>query len=81
MFGMRAQELLIVFAILLLLFGTTKLPKLGASLGASIRNFKKGFGGEDDEGTGAQGANKASPLSEGSSTLDGAPAPAKQRDA
>ena len=49
MFGMRAQELLIVFAILLLLFGTTKLPKLGASLGASIRNFKKGFSGESSD--------------------------------
>jgi sec-independent protein translocase protein TatA len=39
---------LIVFA-LLLLFGTTRLPQLGSSLGSAIRNFKKGFAGEVDE--------------------------------
>jgi sec-independent protein translocase protein TatA len=36
-------ELLLIFAVLLLLFGATRLPQLGSSLGASIRNFKKGF--------------------------------------
>jgi len=36
-------ELLIIFAVLLLLFGGAKLPQLGASLGSAIRNFKKGF--------------------------------------
>jgi sec-independent protein translocase protein TatA len=41
-------ELLLVFAVLLLLFGATKLPALGGALGQSIKNFKKGFSGEDD---------------------------------
>ncbi|MHB8874896.1 MAG: Sec-independent protein translocase subunit TatA/TatB [Myxococcaceae bacterium] len=42
-------ELLIIFAVLLLLFGGSKLPQLGSSLGSAIRNFKKGFGEEVPE--------------------------------
>jgi TatA/E family protein of Tat protein translocase len=41
--GLRMPELLLIFAVLLLLFGGTKLPQLGASLGSAIRNFKRGF--------------------------------------
>jgi len=78
MFGLRAQELLIIFAILLLLFGSAKLPKLGASLGSTIRNFKKGFGGEDEEAPAATPAR--TPLADGTASLDGSPTPAKQRD-
>jgi sec-independent protein translocase protein TatA len=36
-------ELLIILAIVLLLFGATRLPKLGKGLGQSIRGFKKGL--------------------------------------
>jgi len=36
-------ELLIILAIILLLFGATRLPKLGRSLGQSIRGFKQGL--------------------------------------
>ena len=39
--GIGAQELLIVLAIVVLIFGATKLPALGAGLGKSIQNFKK----------------------------------------
>lgn len=45
---MGTQELIIVFAIIFLLFGASRLPQLGSSLGSAIRNFKKGFGGADD---------------------------------
>ena len=45
--GLRMPELLLIFAVLLLLFGGTRLPQLGASLGSAIRNFKRGFGGEE----------------------------------
>jgi sec-independent protein translocase protein TatA len=41
------QELLIIFVILLLLFGATRLPALSKSLGQSIRGFKTGLK-EDD---------------------------------
>jgi sec-independent protein translocase protein TatA len=36
-------ELIIILLIVLLLFGTTKLPQLGKGLGEAIRNFKSGM--------------------------------------
>jgi sec-independent protein translocase protein TatA len=47
--GLRVPELLLIFAVLLLLFGGSRLPQLGASLGSAIRNFKRGFGGGDKD--------------------------------
>jgi sec-independent protein translocase protein TatA len=48
MFGLRLPELILIFVVVLLLFGGTKLPQLGSSLGQAIRNFKRGFGGEPE---------------------------------
>ena len=45
--GLKWTEILLIMAVLLLLFGATRLPQLGNSLGSAIRNFKKGFSGED----------------------------------
>jgi sec-independent protein translocase protein TatA len=42
--GLKPMEMLLIFALLLLLFGGTRLPQLGSALGQSIRNFKRGFG-------------------------------------
>ena len=42
--NMRAQELLIVLLIVLLVFGARKLPDLARSLGASAKEFRKGLG-------------------------------------
>ena len=43
-------ELLIILAIVLLLFGYSRLPQLGKGLGQSIRNFRQGLktGNESD---------------------------------
>jgi sec-independent protein translocase protein TatA len=41
MFGIGATELLILLVIILLIFGSSKLPQLGAGIGQGIRNFKK----------------------------------------
>jgi sec-independent protein translocase protein TatA len=41
-------ELLIILLIVLLIFGATKLPQIGDSLGRSIRNFKRATNGEDE---------------------------------
>jgi sec-independent protein translocase protein TatA len=49
MFGLGVQELLIILAILLLIFGPKKLPQLGSALGRTIRGFKKGVQEGDDE--------------------------------
>ena len=40
-------ELIIVFAVFLLLFGANKLPGLGEGLGKAIRSFKEGMRGEE----------------------------------
>lgn len=37
------QELLIIFLIILVIFGASKLPQLGRGLGEGIRNFRKGM--------------------------------------
>ena len=41
MFGLGFQELLVVLCIFLLLFGASRLPELGGSLGRAIREFGK----------------------------------------
>ncbi|GAB4182543.1 MAG: twin-arginine translocase TatA/TatE family subunit [Calditrichia bacterium] len=40
MFGMSPTELLIVFLIILLLFGAKRLPELAKSMGKAVREFK-----------------------------------------
>lgn len=47
MFGFGAQELIVILAIVLVLFGGKKLPELSKSVGDSIRELRKGF--SDDE--------------------------------
>lgn len=44
------MELVIVFLIVIVLFGASRLPQIGRGLGEGIRNFKKGVraAGEDD---------------------------------
>lgn len=66
MLGLKPGEILLILAVLLLLFGATRLPQLGSSMGSAIRNFKKGFTGE---GTPEQpnGGGDKSALSEASS--------------
>ncbi|MFO0754452.1 MAG: twin-arginine translocase TatA/TatE family subunit [Thermodesulfovibrionales bacterium] len=42
MFGLGLPEMMVVLVIGLVLFGPSKLPSLGKSLGEAIRGFKKG---------------------------------------
>lgn len=41
-------ELLLIFMIVLLLFGGGKITKIAKDLGTGIREFKKSLSGEDD---------------------------------
>jgi sec-independent protein translocase protein TatA len=65
--GLKMSEILLIMAVLLLLFGASRLPQLGSSLGSAIRNFKKGFTTEDNaEATPADEAKKTGTLASAS---------------
>lgn len=42
-------ELIVIFCVILLLFGGKRLPELARSLGQGIREFKKAAQGEDKD--------------------------------
>ena len=42
MFGLGHWELMIILILVMIIFGAGKLPEIGAGLGKSISNFKKG---------------------------------------
>jgi sec-independent protein translocase protein TatA len=47
--NMGVTELIIILVIVLLLFGSTKLPSLARSLGSSVNEFKKGMKPEKED--------------------------------
>ena len=42
-------ELILIFLIIVVLFGASRLPQLGRGLGEGISNFKRGLRSSDDE--------------------------------
>lgn len=42
-------ELVIIFFVILLLFGAKRLPEIGRSLGKSLRDFKRALQGQDSD--------------------------------
>ncbi len=43
MFGLGPWEIGIIAIVVVLLFGTKRLPELGTGMGKAISNFRKGF--------------------------------------
>ena len=43
------MELLLILAIVVVIFGATKLPQLGRGLGEGISNFRDGLKNKDDK--------------------------------
>lgn len=43
MLGLSPGELIMILAVILLLFGASKIPQLARSLGSGITEFKKGI--------------------------------------
>ena len=56
-------EILVILVLVLIIFGPSKLPQLGASLGQAIKGFKKGLQSldEDDKPAQAPAPPKAPP--------------------
>ena len=51
MFGLGFPEIILILVIVILIFGTSRIPELGKGLGEGIRNFKKSVKGDDDNDT------------------------------
>jgi sec-independent protein translocase protein TatA len=47
-FGLGFGELLLIFAVMLMLFGAKRLPEVAAGMGKGIRDFKRALNGVDD---------------------------------
>ncbi len=47
--GLGLPELLIILLVVLLIFGASRLPGVGAALGKGIRSFKTSVTGEDEK--------------------------------
>ncbi len=47
-FGLGTTELLIIFGICIFIFGASRIPELGKSLGSGIRGFQKAVKGDDE---------------------------------
>jgi sec-independent protein translocase protein TatA len=75
-------ELIIILVIVLLLFGTTRLPKLARSLGEASHEFKKGVAEKDreladkEEEAATPAATQPSPVTPAAPTEPTTPAPA-----
>ncbi len=48
-FGLHWEYLLIILAIILIIFGPSKLPQLGGAIGKTMTEFRKSTQGLDDE--------------------------------
>ncbi len=42
-------EILLILVVVMILFGASRLPEIGRSLGEGIRNFKKALSGEEEK--------------------------------
>jgi len=49
MFGIGTTELLLILVIVVVLFGASRLPKLGKGLGEGLRGFRDAIRGHDDD--------------------------------
>ncbi|HEV2852508.1 MAG TPA: twin-arginine translocase TatA/TatE family subunit [Thermoanaerobaculia bacterium] len=47
--SLGVPELIIVFLIIIVLFGANRIPHIGKGLGEGIRNFKKGLKAGEEE--------------------------------
>jgi len=47
--SLGVTELIIIFLIIIVLFGASRLPQIGRGIGEGIRNFKKGMKSIEEE--------------------------------
>ena len=74
-FGLGFGEMLLIFFVLLLLFGAKRLPELATGMGRGIRDFKRAINGLDE--TSIQ-ANQQQNYLQATPAPEAQPAPAPQ---
>ncbi len=62
-------EALLIFGVLLLFFGATRLPAMGRSIGQSIKEFKKGISGDESGEKGKSNASASTTKSDDSKEM------------
>ena len=68
-FGIGLPEVLVFLVVVLLLFGASRVPEIGRSMGKGMREFKDALGGKDDDDD-----------DERAPSLPRAPEPPRERD-
>jgi sec-independent protein translocase protein TatA len=63
--GVSFWQLLIVFGIVILIFGTSKLKSIGGDLGGAIKGFRKAMDGDEESGSSAKSDETRKISSEG----------------
>lgn len=58
--NLGVPELLVILAIVVVLFGASKLPQLGKGIGEGIRNFKDSMKQGESGSSGSSGASNGS---------------------
>jgi len=76
--GLGIGELVLIFAVLLLLFGAKRLPELASGMGKGIRDFKRSVNGLDDNSIQSQQTPQALPQSDAHTASAPPPPPPQQ---
>jgi sec-independent protein translocase protein TatA len=76
--GLGFGELVLIFAVLLLLFGAKRLPELASGMGRGIRDFKRAVNGMDDNSIQANQTTNAVQAAPAPTAIPAAPAAPQQ---
>lgn len=69
--GLGPFELLIILGLALLVFGPKNLPKLGKSLGKTVKNIREGMDGDDESASASASEQPAEDVEEEKVASDG----------
>jgi sec-independent protein translocase protein TatA len=75
--GLGFGEMVLIFAVLLLLFGAKRLPELASGMGRGIRDFKRALNGVDENSIQANQPAAAVQPPQQAAQVQAAPAPAE----
>jgi sec-independent protein translocase protein TatA len=63
--GLGTGEIILLFIVVMVIFGSTKLPQLGDGLGRAIKNFKRAVSSQNEIDVSAKRSDKTPELKKG----------------